>query len=47
MDLDGGNYSYLGLVLIDEEYATTPNTHTFIAPNYPPLLVMPDTATPI
>ena len=46
-DLGGGNYGYLGLVLTDEEYAAIPNTQPFVAPNYPPPLVIPTTATQI
>jgi len=46
-DLGGGNYGYLGLVLTDEEYATIPNTQPFVAPNYPPTLVIPPTSTQI
>jgi len=46
-DLGGGNHGYLGLVLTDEEYATIPHTEQFIAPNYPPPLVIPATSTPI
>ena len=46
-NLRGENYGYLGLILIDEEYITIPNTQYFIAPNYPLLLVILDIATPI
>ena len=46
-DLGGSNHGYLGLVLIDEEYASIPNTELFIAPNYSPLLVIPSTSIPI
>ena len=46
-DLGGGNYGYLGLVLTDAEYAAIPNTQPFVAPNYPPPLVIPATATQI
>ena len=31
-DLAGRNYSYLALVLTDEEYALISNTHSFILP---------------
>ena len=37
-DLGGGNHSYLGLVLNDNEYASIPNIQPFIVPNYLPLL---------
>ena len=46
-DLGGGNHGYLGLVLTDEEYATIPNTQPFVAPNYPPTLVIPPLSTQI
>ena len=46
-DLGGGNHGYLGLVLTDEEYATIPNTQPFVAPNYPPTLVIPPMSTQI
>ena len=46
-DLGGGNHGYLGLVLTDQEYNTIPNTAPFVPPNYPPPLVIPQTATPI
>ena len=46
-DLGGGNHGYLGLVLTNEEYATIPNTQPFVAPNYPPTLVIPPTSTQI
>jgi hypothetical protein len=46
-DLGGGNHGYLGLVLTDEEYALIPNTQPFIAPNYPPPLVIPANTTQI
>ena len=46
-DLGGGNHGYLGLVLTDEEYVTIPHTQPFIAPNYPLLLVILATSTPI
>ena len=39
-DLEGGNHSYLDLVLTGEEYASIPYTQPFIAPNYPPLLAI-------
>ena len=45
IDLGGGNHSYLGLVLTDEEYVLIPNTQPFIAPNYPPPLVIPANTT--
>ena len=40
-DLEGGNHSYLGLVLTDEEYVSISNIEPFIAPNYPLPLVIP------
>ena len=46
-DLGGGNHGYLGLVLTDQECNTIPNTTLFVPPNYPPPLVIPQTATPI
>ena len=47
IDLGGGNHSYLGLILTDTEYALIPNTQPFVAPNYPPLLLIPATSTQI
>ena len=41
IDLGGGNHGYLGLVLIDSEYMSIPNTQSFVAPNYPPPLTIP------
>ena len=46
-DLGGGDHGYLGIVLTAEEYAKVPNTEPFVAPNYPPDLVIPANATPI
>ena len=46
-DLGGGNHRYLGLVLTDEEYALIPNTQPFIAPNYPPPLIISANTTQI
>lgn len=46
-DLGGGNYGYLGLVLTDDEYASIPHTQPFVAPNYPPPLLIPATSTQI
>ena len=46
-DLGGGNYSYPGLILTDKKYASISHTQLFILPHYPPLLVIPSTATPI
>ena len=34
-DLGGSNHGYLGLVLMDEEYISIPNTESFIALNCP------------
>ena len=39
-DLEGGNHSYLGLVLTEEDYASIPHTQPFIALNYLPLLTI-------
>ena len=40
-DLEGDNHSYLGLVLIDQEYAIIPNTELFILLHYPaPLTIL-------
>ena len=46
-NLGGGNYSYLGLVLTDQEYTTIPNTELFILPHYPGPLAIPPIATAI
>jgi len=46
-DLGGGNHGYLGLVLTDDEYASIPHTQPFVAPNYPPPLLIPATSTQI
>ena len=46
-DLGGGNHGYLGLVLMDAEYATILHTHPFIAPTYPAPLTIPPTAIAI
>ena len=46
-DLGGGNHGYLGLVLTDAEYAAVPNTQPFVAPTYPPPLVIPTNVTQI
>ena len=40
IDLGFRNYRYLGLVLIDEEYASIPKTQPFIIPAYLGLLVI-------
>lgn len=42
-----GNYSYLGLVLIDKEYISIPNTEPFKLAHYLVPLVIPLTATVI
>lgn len=34
-DLGGGNHGFLGLVLSDQEHATTPSMQPFVLPNYP------------
>ena len=46
-DLGSSNHGYLGLVLIDEEYNSIPNTAPFVPSHYPVPLVIPPTATPI
>ena len=46
-DLGRGNHGYLGLVLLDQEYASIPHTQLFIPPTYPPLLTIPSDTTPI
>ena len=46
-DLGGGNHGYLALVLTDEQYAQIPHTQPFVAPQYPPPLIVLSTATPI
>ena len=43
-DLGGGDHGYLGLVLNDPNYAAIPGTLPFVAPNYPPVLAIPETA---
>ena len=45
--LGGRNHGYLDLVLTEEEYASILYTQPFIAPNYPPLLTILPTSTPI
>ena len=40
IDLGDRNYGYLGLVLIDEEYISIPNTQPFIAYMYLELLTI-------
>ena len=46
-DLEGGNYGYLELVLIDEEYASIPDTQPCVPPHYLPPLVITLIAIPI
>ena len=45
-DLGGGDHRYLGLVLMDVEYAKISNT-PFVAPTYPTNLRIPGTADQI
>ena len=45
IDLGGGNYSYLGFILMDDEYALIPNMQPFTLPHYPPLLAIPANST--
>ena len=46
-NLGGGNYGYLGLVLIDKEYTSIPHTQPFIVLNYPSLLAILAASIPI
>ena len=46
-DLGGGNYGYLDLLKLDEEYALIPNIQPFVALTYPLALRIPSTAIPI
>ena len=46
-DLGSRNYGYLSLVLTDVEYASIPNTQSFVLLNYPSLLTILITVTPI
>ena len=41
MNLGGGNYGYLGLVLMNKEYAMILYTQPFVVPYYLPLLAIP------
>ena len=41
-ELGGGNHGYLGLATHDANY---PGTTAFVAPNYPPELIIPNTAS--
>ena len=46
-DLGGGNYSYLALILLDQDYQSILNTVLFIPPTYSSLLTILTNATPI
>ena len=46
-DLGGGDYSYLGLILIDIEYSSIPDTTPFVPSAFPGALIIPPDSTAI
>ena len=45
-DLGGGDHGYLGIVLTDAKY-TRVSTISFVASNFPPVLIVPSTSTAV